>query len=130
MRDFFFETTRLRDYETARPRDYETTGLRDYETARLQKKCGHRPQYPVVPKSRSPVVPSSRKFSAILSPSQSFSPPPKKKSGTLKRESQNRELVIINCLVYLCGLTSSDHNSRGIINHNGQCYTAIRNNQR
>ena len=48
----------------------------------------------------------SQPFSAILSPSQSFSaflspsqsPPPKKKSGTLKRESQNRELVIINCL--------------------------------
>ena len=129
MRDFFFETTRLRDYETARPRDYETTGLRDYETARLQKKCGHRPQYPVVPKSRSPVVPSSRKFSAILSPSQSFSPPPKKKSGTLKRESQNRELVITSCLDF-CGLTSSDYKWARITTDNCQCYTAIRNNQR
>ncbi len=70
----------------------------------------------------------SQPFSAILSPSQSF-PPPKKKSGTLKRESQNRELVITNCLHY-CGLTSSDYKWARITTDNCQCYTAIRNNQR
>ena len=45
-------------------------------------------------KTPSAILSHSQSFSAILS----LSPPPKKKSGTLKRESQNRELVITNCL--------------------------------